>query len=224
MYSRSVPETSIFRVPLVRRSVAPQPALFVAPVAPPDPDAAPPLPPFAEVRPPELAPPFEAPPFELVLPPLDADLPPVLLPLPCTITCCDPREEWLAQLPRARNLRVVRSDSPEEILATLRDDSFVLLMTKGHQTDRPILQRALAEKNFPFIGVIGSAAKAAVLRREMIAAGLAPERAEKFHCPVGLEFGTNHPHEIALSIAAQLAELGLVFKPCSCGCHLRSLG
>lgn len=129
---------------------------------------------------------------------------PVLLPLPCTITCCDPREEWLAQLPRARNLRVVRSDSPEEILATLRDDSFVLLMTKGHQTDRPILQRALAEKNFPFIGVIGSAAKAAVLRREMIAAGLAPERAEKFHCPVGLEFGTNHPHEIALSIAAQL--------------------
>jgi xanthine/CO dehydrogenase XdhC/CoxF family maturation factor len=26
----------------------------------------------------------------------------------------------------------------------------------------------------------------------------------QFHCPAGLDFGTNHPHEIALSIAAQL--------------------
>jgi xanthine dehydrogenase accessory factor len=77
-------------------------------------------------------------------------------------------------------------------------------MTKGHTTDRPILQRALAERNFPFVGVIGSDAKAAVLRRELIGAGLPAERAQQFHCPVGLEFGTNHPHEIALSIAAQL--------------------
>jgi len=37
-----------------------------------------------------------------------------------------------------------------------------------------------------------------------MADGLAPALAEKFHCPVGLDFGTNHPHEIARSIAAQL--------------------
>ncbi len=37
-----------------------------------------------------------------------------------------------------------------------------------------------------------------------MADGLAPALAEKFHGPVGLDFGTNHPHEIALSIAAQL--------------------
>jgi xanthine dehydrogenase accessory factor len=77
-------------------------------------------------------------------------------------------------------------------------------MTKGHTTDRPILRRALMEREFPFIGVIGSDAKAAVLRRELIAEGVPPERATRFHCPVGLEFGSNHPHEIALSIAAQL--------------------
>ncbi|MFM9091979.1 MAG: XdhC family protein, partial [Verrucomicrobiota bacterium] len=57
---------------------------------------------------------------------------------------------------------------------------------------------------FPFVGVIGSAAKAAVLRRELAAAGLPPARARAFHCPVGLPFGSNQPHEIALSIAAQL--------------------
>jgi xanthine dehydrogenase accessory factor len=128
----------------------------------------------------------------------------VLLPLPCSITVCDARAEWLDQLPRARNLRIVQHDEPAELIPTLPDNAFLLCMTKGHATDRPILQRALTEREFPFIGAIGSEAKAAVLRRELIAAGLAPARAEQFHCPVGLDFGTNHPHEIALSIAAQL--------------------
>ncbi|MBL9190175.1 MAG: xanthine dehydrogenase accessory protein XdhC [Opitutaceae bacterium] len=129
---------------------------------------------------------------------------PVLLPLPCTITVCDSRPEWLAQLPRAANLRAIQHDNPADLVPTLPAHAFVLCLTKGHATDRPILQRALAERNFPFLGAIGSDAKAAVLRRELIAAGLAPERAAQFHCPLGLDFGTNHPHEVALSIAAQL--------------------
>jgi xanthine dehydrogenase accessory factor len=83
-------------------------------------------------------------------------------------------------------------------------NTFLLCMTKGHSTDRPILKRALVEREFPFIGVIGSDAKAAILRRELITEGVPAERARQFHCPVGLDFGTNHPHEIALSIAAQL--------------------
>ncbi len=128
----------------------------------------------------------------------------VLTPLPCTITVCDPRAEWLEQLPRARNVRIVQHEQPAELVPTLTDRTFLLCMTKGHTSDRPILERALRERNFPFIGVIGSAAKAAVLRRELEAGGISPQRAAQFHCPVGLDFGTNHPHEIALSIAAQL--------------------
>lgn len=128
----------------------------------------------------------------------------VLLPLPCAITLCDSRPEWLEQLPRANNLRVVIHENPAELIPDLPSHAFVLCMTKGHTTDRPILKRALLEKDFPFLGVIGSDAKAAVLRRELIAEGVPPECAAGFHCPVGLDFGTNHPHEIALSIAAQL--------------------
>ena len=94
--------------------------------------------------------------------------------------------------------------TPADLVPSLPADAFVLCMTKGHATDRPVLQRALAERDFPFVGVIGSDAKAAVLRRELIASGLTPERASAFHCPVGFDFGSNHPHEIALSIAAQL--------------------
>ena len=129
---------------------------------------------------------------------------PVILPLPCRVICCDPRAEWLERLPHARNLRLVQREDPAGLVPDLPDDAFLLCLPQGHHTDRPVLQRALAERDFPFVGVIGSDAKAAVLRKEMIADGLPPERAEKFRCPVGLDFGTNHPHEIALSIAAQL--------------------
>jgi xanthine dehydrogenase accessory factor len=129
---------------------------------------------------------------------------PVLAPLDCQLTVVDPRREWLDRFPRARNARYLQSDEPAQLVPTMPDRAFLLCLTKGHASDRPVLQRALAERNFPFVGVIGSDAKAEVLRRELVAGGLAAERAQQFHCPVGLPFGSNHPHEIALSIAAQL--------------------
>jgi xanthine dehydrogenase accessory factor len=129
---------------------------------------------------------------------------PVLTPLPARITVVDSRSEWLDRLPRSNNLRVIHSESPESVVPSLPDNTFVLVMTMGHATDRPILRRALTERNFPFIGVIGSDAKAKILRRELIADGVSAKKAAGFLCPVGLDFGSNHPHEIALSIAAQL--------------------
>ncbi len=129
---------------------------------------------------------------------------PVLLPLRCRIACFDSRSEWIERLPRARHFEAKRVDDLAAVIPTLPDNAFVLFMTNGHSTDRPPLQRALAERNFPFVGVIGSKAKAAILRREMVAGGLSKIRAARFHCPVGLEFGSNDPAEIAISIAAQL--------------------
>jgi xanthine dehydrogenase accessory factor len=129
---------------------------------------------------------------------------PVLLPLPCSLSVFDTRSEWLEKLPRARNLLVTELAELAPAVDPLHADTFLLCMTQCHRSDRPVLHRALAKRAFPFVGVIGSAAKAAVLRRELLDDGLAPELVEKFHCPLGLDFGTNHPHEIALSIAAQL--------------------
>ena len=129
---------------------------------------------------------------------------PVLIPLRCKIRCFDTRDSWIDRLPKARNLEARAVDDLAAMIPALPDAAYVLFMTKGHVTDRPGLQRALKERNFPFIGVIGSTAKAAILRQEMIADGLSPERAQQFFCPVGLPFGSNDPHEIALSIAAQL--------------------
>ena len=56
---------------------------------------------------------------------------PVLLPLPCQITCCDSRSEWLEKLPRARNLRVLHHENPAELVPSLPDDAFRALPDQG---------------------------------------------------------------------------------------------
>lgn len=129
---------------------------------------------------------------------------PILVPLPCRLYCFDSRSEWLQQLRSAPNLIVSHRPELAGAVDELPRETFILCMTQGHQTDRPILQRALTTGAFPFVGVIGSAAKATVLRRELAASGIPENTLGGIHCPVGLGFGSNHPHEIALSIAAQL--------------------
>jgi xanthine dehydrogenase accessory factor len=91
-------------------------------------------------------------------------------------------------------------------VADLPDHAFVLLMTMGHATDWPILQEILKTRSFPYLGVIGSQAKAARLRKAVIEAGLPDEAAQRFYCPIGLDLGNNHPQEIAISVVAQLLQ------------------
>ncbi len=133
-----------------------------------------------------------------------AALLPVLAPLDCQILCQDPRPEWIARLPTAPNVTATVTPSLADAVVDLPPDAYVVLVTQGHATDRPILQRILETRDLPFVGVIGSRAKRAVLERELRAAGLSPERASQFECPLGLPVGSNHPHEIAISIAAGL--------------------
>lgn len=129
----------------------------------------------------------------------------LLVMLPCSVRCIDPRPDWLGKLPSG--VRSTQTDNPPAEVAGLPDDTFVLCMTRGHTTDLPVLREIYKQKRaFPFIGVIGSKSKAAVLRRELDEAGV-PAEAATFHCPVGLPIGTNHPGEIAVSIAAQLIEV-----------------
>ena len=47
-------------------------------------------------------------------------------------------------------------------------------MTMGHSTDGPILTEILRTRSFPYLGVIGSAAKAARLKKDLREAGLPP--------------------------------------------------
>ncbi len=132
---------------------------------------------------------------------------PVLATLACRIDVIDTRADWLAKLPTRENVNLHLLDSFEAGVKLLNSKSFVLSITKGHSSDRPVLRDTL--RNFPelpFLGVIGSASKRAVLVRELREDGLADQSLEKITCPVGLPIGGNDPAEIAISIAAQLLD------------------
>lgn len=129
----------------------------------------------------------------------------VLNELPCQMTCIDPRGDWLSKLPAG--VEAVQTDDPPAKVDLLPDDAYVLSMTRGHSADRPVLQRIFEQgRRFAYLGVIGSDAKAATLRRELIEASI-EAKAIDFRCPVGLPIGSNHPGEIAVSIAAEMLQL-----------------
>jgi xanthine dehydrogenase accessory factor len=133
---------------------------------------------------------------------------PVLATLACRIDVFDTRADWLEKLPVRRNVAAHRVESFEDGVGDLGADSFVLCVTRGHSSDRPVLREVF--RRFPepvFVGVIGSAAKRAVLLRELQEDGIDPAALEKIHCPVGLPLGGNDPAEIAISITAQLLEV-----------------
>jgi xanthine dehydrogenase accessory factor len=126
--------------------------------------------------------------------------------LDCQVTVIDPREEWLAKIADSPKLTKVRTSDMPAMVPTLPGDAFVVLMTMGHTTDKPILLEILRTRKFPYLGVIGSDSKAVILRRDVAEAGLPAEMQRAFHCPIGLEIGSNHPFEISVSIVAQLLQ------------------
>jgi len=130
-----------------------------------------------------------------------------LLQLQCRVTCIDARKDWLASLPKSAKLETKLLSNPADEIAHLTDETFVLMMTQGHATDFPVLLECMRrEKSFPYVGVIGSKSKRAVLIKDLIEAGVNPTRAEEFHCPIGLKLGKSEPAEIAVSIVAQLLQ------------------
>lgn len=129
-----------------------------------------------------------------------------LVKLDCKITCIDPRQEWLDKMPEAASLTKIRLEDMPSYVPQIPDNAFVLLMTMGHTTDKPILIEILRTRRFPYLGVIGSEAKAARLRKDIIEAQLPEEMTRAFYCPMGLPIGSNHPQEIAISMTAQLLQ------------------
>ena len=131
----------------------------------------------------------------------------VLAGMRCVVEVVDERSEWLGRLPEAGNVRRREVASFVDGVQWVKATSFVLSITKGHASDRPVLREVLRRfPEIPYLGVIGSASKRAVLMRELREDGIGMELLDRVICPVGLPIGGNDPAEIAISIAAQLLE------------------
>jgi xanthine dehydrogenase accessory factor len=81
--------------------------------------------------------------------------------------------------------------------------SFVVVLTRGHRQDLDVL-RALADRDFRYVGLIGSRAKVARLTTALLEAGVSADWIQRLHAPIGFDIGAISPEEIAVSILAEL--------------------
>lgn len=131
--------------------------------------------------------------------------------VPVSLTCIDPRSEWISALPQGQsNLEIVHdhdlAEWTEKNVDAARD--FFVVITQGHATDVPVLEAIFRKCETPrFVGVIGSETKGLRIRSDLKAKGISEVSLNSLRIPIGLPIGTNHPAEIAISIAAQLIQV-----------------
>ena len=80
---------------------------------------------------------------------------------------------------------------------------YVVIMSFGYRTDDVII-RQLINKDFLYIGMLGSKEKIATLFQNMIEDGFDKDRIARVYAPIGIDIKSETTQEIAISVAAQL--------------------
>jgi xanthine dehydrogenase accessory factor len=93
----------------------------------------------------------------------------------------------------------------EEFARDLPSDSrtYIVLLSRGFSRDKAILTQ-LIQKDFKYIGMIGSLRKIVTMKEDLKKQGVPEEAFSKLQAPVGLDIGGETPEEIAISIAAEI--------------------
>ncbi len=127
-----------------------------------------------------------------------------LAPLPFALLWFDPRPDaFQAHVPPNTELR--RLDDPVEALAAAPAGSFVLVMSHSHQLDLALVQAALADDRFPYVGLIGSKSKRRRFEKRLAAGGISPARIDDLVCPIGIDgIRSKVPAAIAAATVAEL--------------------
>lgn len=84
--------------------------------------------------------------------------------------------------------------------------TYLVLTTRGMNVDVAGLP-ALLDTPAGYIGVIGSQRRWSQAVKNMLAAGVSPEKLERVRSPIGLELNAETPEEIAVSIMAEIVML-----------------
>jgi len=135
-------------------------------------------------------------------------LAPVLSGLGFFTVVVDDRPDFAARERFPTADRIVVPESFDGVVETLPidDDSYVVIVTRGHAHDQKVLAQALRTKA-RYIGMIGSKTKVAACFRALADEGYTSADIARVHAPIGLSIGAETPEEIAISIAAQLVQV-----------------
>jgi xanthine dehydrogenase accessory factor len=129
-----------------------------------------------------------------------------LAPLPFDITWIDQRDgAFPAAVPA--NVKTVQSPTSVSEMAQAPVGSFALVMTHSHALDFEIVDAALRDNHFAFVGVIGSTTKRARFVSLLRDGHVQDSRIAELACPIGISsIKSKHPAAIAAAVVAQLIE------------------
>ena len=82
-------------------------------------------------------------------------------------------------------------------------NTYVVILSREFSKDETI-QRQLIQKDFKYIGMIGSMRKIMTMKENLQKQGISKEAFNKLQAPIGLDIGAETPEEIAVSIAAEM--------------------
>ncbi len=120
-----------------------------------------------------------------------------------SVTVVDDRAEYAsaARFPDCRC--IVVEDFARLPDLPVDENSYVIIMTRGHAYDRDALRWALG-KNPRYLGMIGSRSKRDATYKALEKEGFPMERMLAVKCPIGLPINAETPAEIAVSIMAEV--------------------
>lgn len=86
---------------------------------------------------------------------------------------------------------------------TITDNSFILVVTRGHKYDQVALEQAVQTKA-RYVGLLGSRRKVQIIVHNLLDKGIPAASFMKLYAPIGVEIGSENPEEIAVSTVAEL--------------------
>lgn len=107
------------------------------------------------------------------------------------------------RFPHADTVSVVESFEESFQGLEIDDDSYVVIVTRGHLHDKTVLEQAL-RTDARYVGMIGSRKKRDTIFAQLKDAGFTDDDLARVHSPIGLDILAETPEEIGVSIIGEL--------------------
>lgn len=107
------------------------------------------------------------------------------------------------RFPDADDVKVIPSFEDSFADLDIGDDSYVVIVTRGHLHDKTCLEQAL-KTDARYIGMIGSRHKRDRIYRDLKIQGFSEKDFQRVHSPIGTDIKAETPEEIGISIIGEL--------------------
>jgi len=130
----------------------------------------------------------------------------ILAELPLRLTWIDSRAELFPEAP-AGGVRILHDADSLATVSEAPVGAYFIVMSHSHPLDFALCHALLERNDFAWLGLIGSASKAARFRSRLRRAGLGADVIGKLVCPIGVDgIESKWPAAIAVAVAAQLMQ------------------